>query len=335
MRVSPLNLLVLAYTLEVEGRDKHAVLRHCGLSAAEVERDSGEWVPITTFERLVEAVMAVTGDPAFGLIAGKSLALARFTTMTPLALFAPTLRQLFADVNRFSSLLFEHPEYTLVERANTCYVAIQPLMSQGEAGRFRQDFVVTAVLQILRFAGLTDLGACSVDLSYEFEPELRSRYQDAFGPGLCTGQRACRVTFPVGMLDRALPGHDPVSYTAARARAEGALAAHDRQIDTAEKVRQHLLRAFPAQPGIRQAAQQLGLTERTLRRNLAALDTSFQALAQECQQLKARGLLAERQMSIKQIADELGFSSVTSFHRAFKRWTGTTPLLWRDEQFPS
>lgn len=329
-----MNLLVLAYTLEVEGRDRHEALRRSGLSQAEVERESGEWVPLSTFERLIEAAVSVTGDPAFGLVAGKSLALTRFAVMAPLALFSPSLRQLFEDVQRYTPLLFEQPEYTVVERPDTCYAAIHPLITEGVAGRFRHEFVVTAMLQILRFAGLTDLGACTVDLNYTCEPELLPRYQEAFGPGLRFGQRACRVTFQRDMLDRRLPAHDLMSYTTARARADAALAAHHRQIDTAERVRQHLLAAFPAQPAIQEAASQLGLTERTLRRNLAALDTNFQTLAQECQLLKARSLLAEGQLPIKQIADELGFASVTSFHRAFKRWTGTTPLLWRDEQFP-
>jgi len=34
-------------------------------------------------------------------------------------------------------------------------------------------------------------------------------------------------------------------------------------------------------------------------------------------------------MPIKRIADRVGFSEVSAFHRAFKRWTGLTPARYR------
>jgi AraC-like DNA-binding protein len=43
----------------------------------------------------------------------------------------------------------------------------------------------------------------------------------------------------------------------------------------------------------------------------------------------AERLLAEQRLSIKQVADELGFASVSTFHRAFRRWTGHTPAGWQ------
>jgi AraC-like DNA-binding protein len=52
-------------------------------------------------------------------------------------------------------------------------------------------------------------------------------------------------------------------------------------------------------------------------------------LLQECQRVKTEQLLAQGRLPIKQIADEVGFSSVQSFHRAFRRWSGQTPQAWR------
>ena len=71
------------------------------------------------------------------------------------------------------------------------------------------------------------------------------------------------------------------------------------------------------------------MTERTLRRHLSLLNTSHIEVAQDCQRLMAERLLAEGALSIKQVADELGFASVSTFHRAFRRWTGSTPATWQ------
>jgi AraC-like DNA-binding protein len=100
--------------------------------------------------------------------------------------------------------------------------------------------------------------------------------------------------------------------------------------DMAELVRKWLLSALPRLPTVSETAEQLRLNERTLRRQLGALGTTHADLAQECQRLLAERLLAQGQLPLKQIAEQLGFSSVHSFHRAFRRWSGLTPSAWRE-----
>jgi AraC-like DNA-binding protein len=65
---------------------------------------------------------------------------------------------------------------------------------------------------------------------------------------------------------------------------------------------------------------------------LATLGTSHADLTQECQRMMAERWLAEGHKPLKQIAESLGFSSVHSFHRAFRRWSGLTPSAWRESQ---
>lgn len=332
MQVSPLNLKVMAHILEIEGHSKAGAFKRCGLALEDFEDENGEWVPLSQFIALVDATVAETQDPAFGLVAGKSLALTRFGVMASVALFTPSLRQLISDIDRFAVLLLDRAEFSLEEDGDRAHLTIHPVMREGAAGRFRYDFVATGVVQMLKFLGMTDADLHAVELPFACEPELLPRYENHFGPNVKFKQRISRVSFNPALLDLPHTSHDQLSYTAARTRAELALTAQRSRIDTAERVRQWLMASFPKQPGIVETARHLGMSERSLRRRLSTLETSHQDLTQECQYLKARSLLAEGQLSIKQVADALGFSSVTSFHRAFKRWTGTTPVLWRGEQ---
>ena len=69
---------------------------------------------------------------------------------------------------------------------------------------------------------------------------------------------------------------------------------------------------------------QVALSERSLRRRLAAAGTSFRqrrdmALAERAQRLLAEGVPVER------VAGELGYADAAAFTRAFRRWTGETP----------
>ena len=333
MRISPLNLIVMAHTLDVEGLDRERILQRCQLDPASLQQEDGEWVPAEHFADMIRVVLQETGDPAFGLIAGKSLALMRYSIMTPLALFSPNLRRIFEDVKHFTPLLFEEPEYTLIDLDTEAQVLMHPWLQEHGCLRYRHDFLVTSILQMLRFGGMRDDELIAIEVPHECEPVLASRYTALWGTRVRFGQRNCRVIFKREALDRPMMSHSQVGYAGALERASQALSAHMNRIDTAEKVRQWLLSALPEQPSMAETSRRLGLSERTLRRNLADLRTSYQALVQECQFLKARSLLADDQLPIKQVAHCLGFTSVASFHRSFRRWTGTTPTLWREALF--
>lgn len=332
MRISPLNLKILAYTLDVEGHSSANVLQRCGLETIDDLDEDGDWLPVELFDRMMAYTMEETGDPAFALVAGKSLALMRYGHMVPLVISSPSLRQALVDVQRFAPLVLPSSELLLSETAKATRLEVLPIVSNGLSGRFRTEFAAMSAVQMLRFTGADWRDIHRVDFPYPCPPALRDRYTTTFGEQLFFSQNECGVTFDPRLLDKPLPSHDPVSYMAARTRAESALSAMQNRSDTAERVRQWLLDAFPQQPSMAETARHLGMTERTLRRHLALLNTSHIELAQDCQRLMAERLLAEGVLSIKQVADELGFASVSTFHRAFRRWTGETPSTWRSDR---
>jgi AraC-like DNA-binding protein len=116
---------------------------------------------------------------------------------------------------------------------------------------------------------------------------------------------------------------------AARTRAELLLAAQQAGSDIAEQVRQSLLSRLPRLSSVQETAAHLGISDRRLRRQLQALGLTHSDLLQQCQHLVAERLLADQTRSLKQVADALGFASVSTFHRAFRRWAGMTPSDWR------
>ena len=82
-------------------------------------------------------------------------------------------------------------------------------------------------------------------------------------------------------------------------------------------------------PSLEHVAAQLGLTPRTLQRKLQELGTSHNELLEQMRRQLAMRYLREREMAICEVAYLLGFSESSSFHRAFKRWTGLTPKEFR------
>ena len=76
-------------------------------------------------------------------------------------------------------------------------------------------------------------------------------------------------------------------------------------------------------------AQALNLSTRTLVRRLQAENTSFLQIKDQLRQDITLRLLRESQQPVEDIAAQIGFDSLTAFHRAFKTWTGNTPLAYR------
>ena len=78
-----------------------------------------------------------------------------------------------------------------------------------------------------------------------------------------------------------------------------------------------------------QVAGQLRMSRRTLCRKLESEGTSFTALLADLRQRLALQYVGSHDLGLSEIAFLLGFSEAAAFHRAFKRWTGQTPLEYR------
>ncbi|WP_076260181.1 AraC family transcriptional regulator [Intrasporangium flavum] len=94
----------------------------------------------------------------------------------------------------------------------------------------------------------------------------------------------------------------------------------------AEQVVAVLHRSLPAgDASIGGVTQALATTPRTLQRQLAHEGTSFQQVLADTRRALATRYLDEPQLSTGDIAYLLGYADATSFHRAFRSWTGSTP----------
>ncbi len=88
-------------------------------------------------------------------------------------------------------------------------------------------------------------------------------------------------------------------------------------------------------PDFESVAFQLNTSTQTLRRRLKDEDTSFQAIKDQVRRDLAIYHLSENKFSINEIALKVGFTEPSTFHRAFKKWTGVTPGDYRQAEAPS
>jgi AraC-like DNA-binding protein len=168
-----------------------------------------------------------------------------------------------------------------------------------------------------------------IDVPYA-EPAAYARYQHRL-PRFHFNQPAVQIRFPVDLLDEPIATADAVSVQLAIDRCEQDLARRAPPSTVSAQVSARLTCQGGRYPDIADMAQQLLMSERTLKRRLQDEGTGFQALLDHARQQQAMRLLRQPKLAIKQVAEAVGYGDPANFARAFYKWTGMTPRQWRQQ----
>lgn len=84
-----------------------------------------------------------------------------------------------------------------------------------------------------------------------------------------------------------------------------------------------------AMPSFEDLTGLLNMSARTLRRRLEREGTTYQRIKDNARRDLAITLLTRRGMSVCEVAERVGFSDPSAFHRSFKKWTGQAPGAFR------
>ena len=99
--------------------------------------------------------------------------------------------------------------------------------------------------------------------------------------------------------------------------------------DQARRLCRSALDQGAAAPTLAMLSRTLDLSAATLRRRLEVEGASWGQLKDEVRRDLALQHLADGRLSVGEIADRLGFNDASTFYRAFRKWTGSSPGAWR------
>jgi AraC-like DNA-binding protein len=205
------------------------------------------------------------------------------------------------------------------------------------AGDYREDPALAAFNVEFCLVSLKvicdDLLGCALPLRearFDYSaPVYHARYAERFDCPLRFDAPANGFAFDQEWLARPLPLADAITHRAMAERCRKQNSEFTGRQAWLNRVRQLLADQLHAAPGLDGLAAQMNCSARTLRRHLQALGCSYQQLLDELRFEQAKLWLAQNQMPIHQIAEQLGFSETASFRHAFVRWSGVAPSLMR------
>lgn len=167
-----------------------------------------------------------------------------------------------------------------------------------------------------------------IELSYA-APRYAAEYELFFQCPVLFNQPANKLVFSSALLNESIATYSPASLSTTLSACNQLVKPESITPDMISSIGQLLRAHLPVRLSMLQVAQMLNVTERTLRRNLTELDTSFSALRDGVLQQQAKHMLSTTDTSIGDVSSALGFSDLRDFRRAFQRWTGVSPSEFR------
>lgn len=137
--------------------------------------------------------------------------------------------------------------------------------------------------------------------------------------------RDYHISLPQSALTRPCLLADASLHASAAARCQSLLLQHGRHGPLTTRLRQRLFQLEGRSPGQARLASELGLSSRSLIRQLAAEGSGYREQLDQVRQALARDLLLHSELSIARIAEKLGYADPANFGRAFQRWFGHSP----------
>lgn len=279
--------------------------------------------PISATTRMWRLAVEATGDPCFGLTVSRFVNYPTFHALGAAVLASSTLGDALRRVVRYSRIISDAATLRLVDRDDGSEFILDVADGVETADEALDAFLSLVVRAARTLRDDRLFGPRRVDLVRPI-PTPSEPFRRFF-------RVPVRFSAPANVLEFAredLETPVPAGNAELARRFDEVLLRYSSQFDDAllvSRVRACITERLPdGDPSQQRVAQALGMGARTLQRRLADEGTSFQAILNDTRAELARAYLKDG-WTVTEVAFALGFQDMSSFSRAFRRWTGSAP----------
>ncbi len=307
-----------------------ACLADTGLSASDLLDPHAEVSVAQELAVIRNLVRHLGHVPGIGIDAGRRFHMSVYGVLAFALCSCPTIREVLALGERYSGLTFTLLDKRFEVAEDEVRVIFDDSHIPEELRRFVTERDFAALSNVYNELFVSPLPGIRAELAFP-EPEYGERYKEiSVSANITFNAPRTMSVCSISALDLPLPKADEIALRRCEAELNEILQRRQARAGTAGKVRQILLRRLRQAPDMDVVASEMHTTARTLRRALDAEGVSFRALVDEVRQSMAEELLGTAGLSVKEVADRLGYIEIASFITAFRRWKGVPPGEWRN-----
>ena len=319
---------ILWRMLERRGIDPTPLFKEAGLDIETLDNPQVRFS--AKQEHLVwTRVSEMLSDPGFGLSIAQVWQPSDFHALGCAFLASTTLRDALNRLVRYNALVYDMISYSVVERNDHTILSYSPKRGELVEPAILEDTHWAVVLDACRRVYGADLDPLEVTFLHSEPESATDEFSGFFRCPVRFGEPVATMAFPSEILDKPLPASNrEVALTLDRTLSEylAKLQSDDIVSRTKSVIGDYLPSGNLTDKVVADALQ---MSPRTLQRKLAAERTTFRKLVETVRQELAVSYLADARFTLVEISYLIGFSEQSSFSRAFKRWTGSTPQEFR------
>jgi AraC-like DNA-binding protein len=324
-RARAFTLAGLRDLLRDYGVEHGPIFDEAGLTAEEFE-DGLAWVSLEKLARALTIAARVTGDRHFGLKHGTR---GRFT-INPLGYLMANACDVRTGLRSFAQF---HPviatnQLEFVESSTGAKIEWSYPITMSNVVQLT-EFVMMRFVTRIRAAVGAHWRPVAVGLMHR-QPADLSEYERRFCQRVSFDQPVNSIAISAATLAQPMPNADPQLFKLVKRYCEDEVERQKAVDHPLNRIRETMIRCLQhGSFGPKHVAKELGLTPNSLHRRLKAEGTSFQRLLDDTRRCLTHRYLLESSLKLTDIAARVGYSELSAFSRAARRWFGISPRSFR------
>lgn len=301
------------------------------LGVEDILSNDSKYAPSAPFFELYEIIEQHL-PPAFSIRVASRMVLDDYGVLGLTWKTCSSPRDMFIRCERFFILMTDTLLFKIEDEGDTGNIYLLREATRRGIEISNESSLVAALTVINKITG-ADIRPLKATFIHK-KPKDLTPYEEFFGCPVHFGQDHNKLVFRSDDLDtRSIKADKSINrfmIERLKEKADGEEVVIDKLIkDTSELIIDALPSGIPFAADI---GRHLGMSTRTLNRRLSEKGTTYRQLVHDIQKDISINLLRSTSETVSEIAYQTGFSEQSAFNRAFKRWTGQSPLEYRNSQ---
>src|SRR5262245_29947867 len=318
----------LLEAIAARGGDPDQILRKFEIDRSAFSEPEG-FIPSSIFAGVLEAAAQATADDCFGLHLGENYNPRNIGPLVYVVLNSPTIRVGIENFERYLQVYNEAAKWFFTSEGSRGYIRYLLTDLGTRSLRHSNEHGVTIAFNMLRMMVGSHWAPKEVQFAHE-APKQTSEHLRIFNAPVSFGCKTNAIVIDRQFVEREVPAADRRLYQILKRYLDQVLSEMPREDSLLASVRRATAETMrDGNLKLARVAKQMAMSARTLQRQLKERGVDFKQLTDETRRRFAINYLKERKNTLTEVAFLLGYSELSAFNRAFKRWTGSTPLEYR------
>ena len=314
----------LVEAIAAAGGNPDQILCTLGLERSAFKNPEG-FIASSIFARILDEAARATGDECFGLHFGEHFNPKDIGPLAYVVLNSPTVAVAIQNAERYQHLHNQAAKLSFSIEGEQAYFRFL-LDLATDSLRQHNEYSMAVGLNALRIIAGSQWAPREVQFAHDAPPQT-SEHLRVFGAPVSFGCASNALVLEREFVERQVPAADQRLYRILKRHAERVLSEMPRESELLAAVRRAIAESMrEGDLKLGRVIKKISMSQRTLERRLKEHGVVFKKLVDDTRRRFALNYLRDRKHTLTEIAFLLGYSEVSAFNRAFKRWTGSTPL---------